>query len=81
MPLTIDDDLLTAAGLSADQARVEIACHLFEGGRLALWPAAKWAGLSRLDFEAELRRRGIPLYRPTWKQIESELRGMEGLGI
>lgn len=81
MPLTISDELLDAAGLSPEQARVEIACRMFETGKLPLWPAAKWAGLSRVAFEDELRRRGIPLYRPTWEQIEGEVRGMEQLGI
>jgi predicted HTH domain antitoxin len=81
MPLTISDDLLAAAGLSPDAARVEIACRMFESGNLALWPAAKWAGLSRVEFEDELRRRNIPLYRPTWEQIEGEVRGLEQLGI
>lgn len=81
MPLTISDELLDAAGLSAETARVEIACRMFEAGKLALWPAAQWAGLSRVEFENELRRRKIPLYRPTWEQIEGEIRGMEQLGI
>ncbi len=81
MPLTISDDLLDAAGLSPEAARVEIACRMFESGNLALWPAAQWAGLSRVDFENELSRRNIPLYRPTWEQIEGEVRGMEQLGI
>jgi predicted HTH domain antitoxin len=81
MPLMIDDDLLNAAGLSADQARVEIACRLFEAGNLALWPAAQWARLDRVAFENELRRRNIPLYHPTWEQIESDVRGLERLGI
>jgi predicted HTH domain antitoxin len=81
MPLMIDDDLLNAAGLSAEEARVEIACRLFEAGKLALWPAALWARLDRVEFENELRRRKIPLYRPNWEQIESEIRGMQRLGI
>lgn len=81
MPLTIDDDLLNAVGLSAEAARVEIACRLFEAGKLPLWPAAQWAALSRVEFEDELKVRGIPLYRPTWEQVAKELRGLEELGI
>jgi predicted HTH domain antitoxin len=81
MPLTISDELLDAAGLPPESARVEIACRMFESGNLALWPAAQCAGLSRVDFEHELIRRNIPLYRPTWEQIEGEIRGMEQLGL
>jgi predicted HTH domain antitoxin len=81
MPLTISDELLGAAGLSPETASVEIACRMFETGKLAPWPAAQWAGLSRVEFENELRRRNIPLYRPTWEQIKGEVRGLEQLGI
>jgi predicted HTH domain antitoxin len=49
MPLTIPDSVLEQAGLSEAQARVEIACRLFEMRRLSLWQAAQWAGLERLD--------------------------------
>jgi len=81
MPLTISDDLLNAAGLSPAAAGVEIACRLFEAGKLALWPAAQWAALSRAEFEDELKLRGIPLYRPTWAQVTEEIRGLKQIGI
>jgi predicted HTH domain antitoxin len=79
MPLTISDDLLEAAGLSPGEARIEIACRMFDAGKLALWPAARWAGLSRVEFEAELHRRGIPIYRPTIEDITSDLAAFERL--
>ena len=81
MPLTISDELLNAAGLSAKAARIEIACRLFEAGKLALWPAAQWAVLSRVEFEDELKLRGIPLYRTTWEQVSAEVRSLEQMGI
>jgi predicted HTH domain antitoxin len=81
MPLTISDDLLNAAGLSPEAARVEIACRLFEAGTLALWPAAQWAGLSRVQFEDEVLLRGIPLYTVTREQLDAETAGLRQLGI
>ena len=48
MPLTIPDSVLEQAGLSEDQARMEIACRLFEMRRLSLWRAAQWAVLEQL---------------------------------
>lgn len=79
MPLLISDDLLSAAGMSEDEARIEIACRLFDAGKLALWPAAKWAGLSRVEFEDELRQRKIPLYRPTVADLQADLATFERL--
>jgi len=65
MPLTLSDDILKKAGMSAEEARVEIACRLFDAEKLALWPAAQLAEMTRVEFEEELHRRRIPIYRPT----------------
>jgi predicted HTH domain antitoxin len=51
MPVVISDETLRDAGLTEQEALVEIACRLFAAGRLALWPAAKLAGVDRVAFE------------------------------
>ena len=81
MPLLISDEALEEAGLSPQEAIIEFACRLFDLGRLDLWPAAKLAGLSRVDFEDELFDRGIAIYRPTLEDLEMEMAAMERLGI
>ena len=80
MPLTISDDILHEAGLSEDEARTEIACRLFDLGRLTLWAAARWAGMARTRFEDQALRRGIPLYRPTADEVNSDMDVMRRLG-
>lgn len=40
MPLTITDEELQAAGVSAEEARLELASRLFQAGKHDLWPAA-----------------------------------------
>lgn len=81
MSLTLSDEVLKQAGMTAEEARVEIACRLFEAGKLAMWPAAKLAGLTRTHFEEQLLERHIPLYRPTIADIDAELAAMDRLGI
>jgi predicted HTH domain antitoxin len=81
MPLTLSDEVLKQTGMTAEEARVEIACRLFDAGKLALWPAAKFAQLSRVAFEEELHRRHIPIYRPTIADLEAELETLDRLGI
>jgi predicted HTH domain antitoxin len=81
MALTIPDEILESAGLSEAEARVEIACRLFDAEMLSLWPAAKWAGLSRVEFEGELMRRRIPLHRPTPEDLDSDLEAFRRLGV
>ena len=80
MPLTITDDLLRDAGVTAPEARVEIACRLFEAQRLTLPLASRWAGVTRTQLEHELLQRDIPLFRPTPKDLEDDLRTLARLG-
>ena len=81
MALTIPDSVLQQAGLSEQEARLEIACRLFQTHRLSLWQSAQWAGLARVEMEAELLRRGIALYEITREQLNAELGAMDRLGI
>jgi len=81
MPLVIPDDVLRQTGLNEAEARIEVACHLFDASLLSLWPAAKFAGLGRAEFEAELRGRKIAVYRPTVEDLQTDLQSLRQLGI
>ena len=56
MPVVISDETLRDAGLTEREALVEIACELFGAGKLALWPAARLAGVNRVTFEQALTK-------------------------
>jgi predicted HTH domain antitoxin len=71
--LHIPDDVLRLAGLSEQDALIELACRLFETGKLTLFFSAKLAGLSTADFEDLLLDRGIPLYRYTAEDLKIDL--------
>jgi predicted HTH domain antitoxin len=73
MPLTIPDTVLESASLSEDEARIEIACRLFDVGRLTIGSAVMWTGLTRSEFEDALLERGIPIYRPTVEDLQHDL--------
>ena len=45
MPLTISDDLLTASQMAEHEARLEIACRLYDVGKLT-FPLATRGGVS-----------------------------------
>ena len=79
MPLTITDDQLQAMKMTEREARIEIACRLFDAEKLDLWPAAQFAGLSRAEMEGELRARKIAIYRPTVEDLEQDLKALERL--
>jgi len=80
MPVVISDETLGEAGLSECEALVEIACRLFDAGKLTLWSAARLAELSRVGFEQELIARQIALYRPTVNDLEADLKALDQLG-
>jgi predicted HTH domain antitoxin len=65
MAVTISDKLLREAGMSDQEALVEIACRLFQAGKLSLPLAARLAEVDRGEMEDQLLDRKIPLYRPT----------------
>jgi len=80
MPLVIPDDVLREAGMTEQDALIEIACHLFDTGRLTLWKSARMAGLTRIQFEEELLKRKIAIYRPTLDDLKADLETIERLG-
>lgn len=79
MPLTITDEELQAAGVSAEEARLELACRLFQAGKLDLWPAAQLAGLTRVQMEEALIKRKIPIYVMTEEIWQEELSTLDRL--
>lgn len=77
MTFHVPDDILEQSGLSGQQMLLELACHLFDIGRLDLTSAARLATLDRVDFENVLRDRGIAIYRPTLSDMEDETKAIE----
>jgi predicted HTH domain antitoxin len=73
MPLTIPDDLLAAAHLSEEEALQELAIALFQQERLTSGKAAQLARMTKPAFHELLRKRNIPLYRPTIEDFEQDL--------
>ena len=79
--LYIPDELLREAGLTEQEAMVELACRLFDGGRLTLWSAAKLARLDRAGMEDALLARGIAIYRPTAEDLAHDLKTLDQMGV
>jgi predicted HTH domain antitoxin len=81
MSLTITDEQLQTAGVTEREAVTELACRLFDIGKLTLPAAAKFAGLSRVEMESELLARNIPIYRPTIDEVREEVETLKRLGF
>ncbi len=81
MTLTIPDSTLKSAGMTERDMQIEIACRLYEGGKLPLGPAVQLSGLNRTGFEEALIERGIVVYPYTVDALASDLRNLESLGF
>lgn len=73
MTLIIPDNLLKEANLDERTLAIELACHLFNTQRLTISQARRLAGISRSEFEDELRDRHIPIYRYTQEMVDQDL--------
>ena len=80
MTLHIPDDILKQTGLDQRQLLLELACRLFDTGRLDLNAAARLAGIDRVEFEGALRERKMALHRPTLSDIEDEAAALKKFG-
>ena len=79
MPVTLPDDLLAEAGLSEQEAKLEIACRLFDASKLTLPQATHWLGITRVEFEAALLERGLPVVHLDERYWSQELDGLQRL--
>jgi predicted HTH domain antitoxin len=79
--ITIPDEFLKEAGLDEREAVVELACRLFDVGKLSLISAARLAGLDRHGMEEALAQRKIAIYRPTIQDVMDDLAAFDRLGI
>ena len=80
MSIVISDEIVQAAQLSQSEFLQEMALHLFQLKRLTVGYAAQTAQMSRLDFEALLKARKIPLYVYDVEDFEVDVRSLQELG-
>lgn len=79
MTITIPDDILKQAGLTEREALIELAVRLYDADRLGLSMAGRLCGMDRVHFEAELRKRGIAIWRPTAEDVEQDVAALNRL--
>jgi predicted HTH domain antitoxin len=81
MPLIIEDEILKQAGLSERDARIEFACRLFDAEIFSVHEAARMVGMERYEFEAELAKRDIPIYRYTSEMLRQDMEAFRKLDL
>ena len=66
MSLTIPEETLDGLRHAARDALIDMACRLFDADRISKPEATKLTGLSRVEFEGELTKRGLPWIHLDW---------------
>lgn len=79
MNVTIPDEILAAARMSAAELHQELAVLLFQQDRLTLAQASRLAGMDLLRFQHLLASRGIPVHYDL-EELEQDLSTLRDLG-
>jgi predicted HTH domain antitoxin len=81
MPVTISDEVLTAAHISEPEVKQELALALFQKERLTLAQASRLAEMGQLAFQGVLAERQIPIHYGVeeFREDLRNLRQTEGL--
>ncbi len=61
-PLVISPDFLRLLGKSEQEVKIELAIFFFTSHYLSTGQAARFAGMSRVEFWEELGKREIPIF-------------------
>ena len=77
--LEIPQDILDSARLTTAEARLELAVHLYERGRLSIGKAHELADLSLWEFRQLLGFRQIPPHFSA-EDLEQDLQTLRQLG-
>lgn len=79
MPVTIPDEVLTAAHITEPELRQELALTLFQQERLTLARASRLAEMGQLAFQALLAERQIPIHYGV-EEFHDDLRTLRQMG-
>ena len=74
------EETLRVAGMDEQEAKVELACRLFDAGKLTIGYASRLAGLTEAEFEVQLQLREIPRYRYTEEMLQHDVEVLKKLG-
>ena len=80
MVLEIPDQALSKSKYTAAEFRLDIAVMLYQKQVMSLARAAEWVGLSRIDFQKELKAQGIPLHYDV-SDLHEEMATLDKMGL
>lgn len=80
MGIEISDAMLRAVKMTEPEFRLETALWLYQQDRLTLAQAARWSGLTRLQFQRELAVRRHTVHFDT-EELRHEIEALKEVGL
>jgi predicted HTH domain antitoxin len=75
-PLVISPDFLRLLGKSEQEVKIELAVFFFTSHYLSTGQAARFAGMSRVEFWEELGKRKIPIFDCDEETLRQDLEAL-----
>lgn len=76
--ILIPSSLINSMNMSSERLRVEIAMYLYDKGGMSMGQARKFACLSQLDFQKELKKHNI-LVKYEQSDLDIDLQTISGV--
>ena len=80
MSVVIPDDILQAAKMTEDELRLEVAILLYKQDKIRSGKARAWTGLTAIDFQRELARRGLCINYDV-EDFQADVKTLRSMGL
>jgi len=80
MNLVIPDDIIRSTKMSEDELKLELAIALYKQELISSGKARAWTGLTVLEFQHELAKRGLCINYDV-EDFQADVRTLQSLGL
>ena len=80
MSVVIPDDILRATKMTEDELKLEIAIMLYKQEKISSGKARAWAGLTVIEFQHELAKRGLYINYNV-EDFQADVRTLQSMGL
>lgn len=80
MSIVIPDDILQATKMTEDELRLEIAIMLYKQEKISSGKAPAWTGLTVIEFQHELAKRGLCLNYDV-EDLRADIQTLQSMGL
>ncbi|NJL11029.1 MAG: UPF0175 family protein [Calothrix sp. SM1_7_51] len=80
MSIIIPNDILKASKMTEDEIKLEIAILLYQRGKISSGKVREWTGITVLEFQHELAKRGLYTNYDV-EDFQSDIQRLQSMGL